>query len=77
METEWNDYLEADNKQKIYYCSKCKRGCAKMIFKRVIESEGPHKEYRIVCRNCGQEGTLHWSKALAEHSWNGQNGYYG
>lgn len=75
METEWYEYREPDGKQKLYFCKRCKRGCAKMIFRRVVESEGVHKEYKVRCPHCEQEGTLHWSRALAEHSWNGRNGY--
>ena len=71
---EWGVFKEYDNTVRIYYCLDCRQYCGTMRMRRVTDGDGNvHKEYKIVCDRCGKNGTLHWSKNLAEHSWKAVN----
>ena len=62
--TDWVEYEPPT----AYKCPVCKK-IAHMVTRKVEESSGSHKEYRVICERCGTKGPVHWSRALAEHSW--------
>ena len=70
--TEWAPYAEAG--KTIYYkCNVCKCHSGKMMMRNVTETNaGTHREFRIVCDSCDHKGSVHWSKTLAEATWNAE-----
>ena len=75
---EWGIFVEHDNTVRNYYCGDCRIFTGTMRTRRISDSDNNvHKEYKIVCDKCGKNGTLHWSKNLAEHSWRASNPNFG
>lgn len=68
--TEWQDYLER-NKSQLYKCPDCKTYTARMERRSITEENSgeSHQEYRIRCRTCMKKGSVHWTKNLAEITW--------
>lgn len=72
--SEWGIYVEPDRTVRKYYCQDCRMFYGFLHTRTVTDRENnSHKEYKIVCDHCSRNGTLHWSKNLAEHSWKAQN----
>lgn len=70
---EWEMYLEPDHTLRKYYCEVCDNYTGEMRSRKVTDSDGIHREYKIVCKTCQRSGPLHWSKNLSEHSWRAIN----
>lgn len=66
----WSYYYEQNGQRILYICPKCKKHSGYMKRREVSEPSGDsHNEYRIVCNNCDFAGSVHWSKLLAEKTW--------
>ena len=68
--TDWSSSTP-DPKIGLCKCKECK-SLNIVLFRRIVTVRAGelHKEYKGVCKHCGQSTDTHWSKNIAQHEWN-------
>ena len=69
--TEWEE-TSPDKIIGLKRCPKCHSYKEVVLLRRTV-SEGDygdtHREYKVVCQNCGKSTSVHYSKSLTQFEW--------